>query len=238
MTEDLKKKIVAFVSIIIGLGILTIFLTSIVNKKKEENELKNFNNDEKFYAIQSTINTTIDDQYKNYTIKKLVYKTHNNTDYCFVNGYILNFPPIGEVTFQDNVNYLLILKGNTYNLSKIETTNIDEFAKNYTEYKELTGENVLDMIYYTEKNKLASYVANYLNLSIFDTSASYKLLSSKERSKYGSEYNYKKNIEKYRSLSTNIDSYKKEDNTYTVTDSNKTTFKIIEYSTMNYEIEL
>jgi hypothetical protein len=196
------------------------------------------NNDEKFYSIQTTINSEKYDENKNYTITKILCKTYQNTDYCFTNGYVLDFPELGNVTFKGNVSYLLILKGNTYNLFDISTNDINEYARDYNDFKELQNGKVLDMIIYEEKNKVSSYIANYMNLVVFEIKESYNYLSNTEKAKNGSEYNYEKNIDKYLNLSSNIISYKKEDNTYIVTDSNNNTFKIIEETTMDYKIEL
>ncbi len=63
---------------------------------------------------------------------------------------------------------------------------------------------------------------------MFDQSKAKLLISS----------NSTKSINELQSLSSNIISYEKEDNTYTILDSNNNRFKIIETSTMDYKIEL
>ena len=121
----------------------------------------------------------------------------------------------------------MILKGNTYNIYTITTTDIEEYANKYNTYTELKDGKILDMINHSEKNKLSSYISNFINLINYNTKESYNYLKNKND-----------NIDKYKNLSSNIISYNKNGNTYIITDSNNNTFKIIEDSVMNYKIEL
>ncbi len=233
MSDKTKKKLIISVFIFIVLGVVALLLS----KNQKETQILTFNNDEKFFSIQSTINSEINLEDTTYTINKIIYKTHNNTDYLFINGYTLYFPQLGNSEYKDNINYLLILKGNTYNLHLIETNDILKYATEYNEYKELENGNILTIIPFSEKNKLSNYISNFINLIYFDTSKSYDLLSKDEKDIIGSYSDYKQNMGKYLNLSSNIISYEKKDNTYYIIDSNENKFKIIEDSTMNYKIE-
>ena len=226
MKEEAKKKLIIFISIFIALGVLTI-LISTIGKKPSASKIKLFDDEEKYFAIKSTINSTLNNEELNYIITKILYKTYNNTDYLFIKGYTLEYPEFGEVTYQSNVNYVMILKGNTYNVYSIDTTDIDEYAKKFTNYLELENGKVLNMINHSEKNKLSSYISNFINLLNFDTNEAYNYLQNKNDS-----------LSKYNNLSSNIISYNKNGNSYIITDSNNNTFKIIEDSVMNYKIEL
>lgn len=235
MKTEVKKKVVILIGVFIALGIIAIILSSI--GKNNNSSLESFNDDSKFFAIQSTINSIIDDESKNYIVNKIICKNHNETDYCFIGGYLLEYPELSDLIYNNKVGYLLILKGNTYNIKEIETQNIEEYAKNYSEYEELKDGKMLDFIVYSEKNKISSYISNFINLTIFEPDKSYEYLTEKEKSKIGSEYDYERNISKYQSISSNIINYTKSGNIYTITDSNNNRFKVIEESTMNYKIE-
>ncbi len=236
MSDETKKKLIIVAGVFIGLGIFALLLTAL-SKNKTETQILTFNNDDKFFSIQSSINSEINLENTIYTINKIIYKTYNNTDYLFINGYTLYFPELGDAEYKDNINYLMVLKGNTYNLYLLDTDNILKYATEYNEYKELRNGKVLDFINYSEKNKLSNYISNFINLINFDTSKSYDLLSKTEKNSIDSYSNYKKNIDKYLNLSSNIVSYEKKDNIYYIIDSNDNKFKIIEDSTMNYKIE-
>jgi len=237
MKEEVKQKIIILISIFIGLGVLCILL-SIYKSNNNSSPLYQFDNDNKFFSIQSTINTAINDETKNYTVTKILCKNYNETDYCFIKGYLLEFPELSDIIYDNTVSYLLILKGNTYSLEQIKQNDIEEYAKNYSDYKPLESTNILDFINYSESNKLSSYISNFINLTIFDQEKAYELLSNNEKKKIGNLSNFESNISNYQTLSSNITSFTKKDNTYTIIDSNNNTFKIIEESTMNYKIEL
>lgn len=226
MKEKAKKKIVLLISIFIILGIITIFI-SLLFVKPSSTKVKILSDEDKYFSIKSTVNTNINDDNINYIITKILYKTYNNTDYYFINGYTLQYQDIGDLSYKDNVNFLMILKGNTYNIYKVTTTDITEYANNYNTYTELKDGKMLDMINHSEKNKLSSYISNFINLVNYNTKESYNYLKNKND-----------NIDKYKNLSSNIISYNKNGNTYIITDSNNNTFKIIEDSVMNYTIEL
>ena len=226
MKQETKKKLIILISIFIVLGIITIFI-SLLTKKSSTSKIKLLSDEEKYFSIKSTVNTNINNDNINYIITKILYKTYNNTDYCFINGYTLEYQEFGDVLYKDNVNFLMILKGNTYNIYTITTTDIEEYANKYNTYTELKDGKILDMINHSEKNKLSSYISNFINLVNYNTKESYNYLKNKND-----------NIDKYKKLSSNIISYNKNGNTYIITDSNNNTFKIIEDSVMNYKIEL
>lgn len=223
MKEEVKKKLTIIIGIFFVLCVILIILAAF-GKKEKVSPLKELDDDEKFFSIQTTINNTIDDEDIDYIITKILCKEYKNTSYCFINGYSIEYPELSDLVFNDNVSYQLILKGNTYSFKEIKTTNIEEYAKNYNEYEELTNGKILAFIDYSEKNKLSSYISNFINLTMFNQKEARKLL--------------KNNTSELPNLSSNIISYKKESNTYTIKDSNNNTFKIIEKSTMNYLIEI
>lgn len=226
MNEDVKKKLIIFASLFVLLGLIAILISNIKREEKPS-DLKLFDNEDKYFSIKSTINSNLNNENLNYIITKILYKTYKETDYCFVNGYTLEYPEFGEATYEGNVNYLLILRGNTYNLYKVNTTNIEEYANSFNDYKEITNGKVLNIINHSEKNKLSSYISNFINLLNYDKNKAYNYLNNKND-----------NLDKYLNISSNINSYTKNDNYYIVTDSNNNTFKITEESIMNYKIEL
>ncbi len=227
MKKEIKKKLKVLLIVFIALTILLILL-KLFGSKKDYSELKPLNEDYKYFSIQSTINSDINDDNKNYITTKILCKSHEETDYCFVGGYLIEYIDFSSPTYDDKIGYALVLKGNTYTMKQIETDNIETYANNYNKYEELKDGKVLPIIDYSEKNKLSSYISNFINLLMFDQSKAKLLISS----------NSTKSINELQSLSSNIISYEKEDNTYTILDSNNNRFKIIETSTMDYKIEL
>ena len=108
MKEEVKKKLTIIIGVFFVLCVILIIL-SVFGKREKVSPLRPLNNDEKFFSIQATINNTIYDENKDYIITKILCKEYKNTNYCFTNGYSIEYPELSDLVFNDNVSYQLIL---------------------------------------------------------------------------------------------------------------------------------
>ena len=142
--------------------------------------------------------------------------------YYFVQGYTIKYSELENV-YTDNINYLVSTIGNFYEIEQITISDIELYKEQYYGGKTITENKILPIIEFNEESKLMSYIANFNNLLMFDETKAKAYV--------------KGNITSYDNLSTQIQAYEKEGNTYTVRDSNNNRFKITENSVMNYVIE-
>ena len=176
-----------------------------------------------------------------YSAKSMFKKTLDDTTYYFVNGYIIINNE--NAAYYNNINYLVTVNGNTYNLYPLEAnSNIDSFDK--FDVNGITADNgmFLNSLNYTEKNKLISYIAEFVNLMNVDVNYAYELLSETEKSKYYSVNDFYNNyLDKYSDLSIMVSYYNKSEsggNTiYDITNEDNVKIKITEQNVMNYKIE-
>lgn len=176
-----------------------------------------------------------------YTATDIYYKKGINITYYFVTGYIINTTILdGEISYEDTINYIVMVKGDKFVLKMIDSniSNLYEYALNY-EIKDIDGINSIVSQSISEKSKLVSYISRYKDLLFIDTKRAYNMLDDETKEKYSNYDNFKNNISNvYDSLSIDIFSfnYVENEKTYYVKDENQNTIKIIENSIMNYKI--
>ena len=238
------KKLI--VPILFGvLLVIYLILNSITNKVVEDSRVKELTNEEVYFTIENTINSDNADELSeaNYTIKKGYYITHGLYDVYFLNGYTIENNIAEKFIYNDNINYIFILKGLTYKFERINTNDVYEYAKNFNvEDISLTTDSILPSLNFTEKIKLESYIARFTNLLLTDRKEAFDFLSDDEKERYSNEtnlINQKDSI--LNKLSPAIDTYSKEEgkkyNTYHITDYLNNKITIIEYSVTDYKID-
>lgn len=239
-----KKNLIIIISIVITLSII-LFLLSSIPEKKQENNITRLTDEKMFYQIQDAITNYINNKnYNNpeFILKKVYYKKDGLVTYYYTNGYILDII-MDNHNYQDNINYLLMVKGNSYTIFDLKQNQNEKYLNtlNKDSYKFKNG-NVFNNISYTEKNKLISYISEFSELLSIDSSKAYQMLNTTTKNKYNSYSDFlSKRLEIYEKLNTTIKTYKKETSNnmtiYTITDSNNNTIKIYETSIMDYKID-
>lgn len=239
-----KKNLIIIISIVITLSII-LFLLSSIPEKKQENNITRLTDEKMFYQIQDAITNYINNKnYNNpeFILKKVYYKKDGLVTYYYTNGYILDII-MDNHNYQDNINYLLMVKGNSYTIFDLKQNQNEKYLNtlNKDSYKFKNG-NVFNNISYTEKNKLISYISEFSELLSIDSSKAYQMLNTTTKNKYSNYSNFLKNSSDiYDKLDITIKTYKKETSNnmtiYTITDSNNNTIKIYETSIMDYKID-
>ncbi len=239
-----NKKIITFISIIIGLSLI-LFLLKLIPEKKEINNTTKLLDEKRFYQIQDAISNHINN--KDYTnpefiLKNVYYKKDGLVTYYYANGYILDII-MENYNYEKNVNYLVMVKGNSYTIFDLKQNQNEKYLDtlNKNSYKFKNG-NVFNDISYTEKNKLISYISEFLELLSIDSPKAYQMLNTSTKNNYKNYSDFlNKRIEIYNKLNTTIKSYKKEKSNnitiYSIIDSNNNTIKIYETSIMDYKID-
>ena len=145
--------------------------------------------------------------------------------------------------YEKNVNYLVMVKGNSYTIFDLKQNQNEKYLDtlNKNSYKFKNG-NVFNDISYTEKNKLISYISEFLELLSIDSPKVYQMLNTSTKNNYKNYSDFlNKRIEIYNKLNTTIKYYKKEKSNnitiYSIIDSNNNTIKIYETSIMDYKID-
>lgn len=239
-----KKNLIIIISIVITLSII-LFLLSSIPEKKQENNITRLTDEKMFYQIQDAITNYINNKnYNNpeFILKKVYYKKDGLVTYYYTNGYILDII-MDNHNYQDNINYLLMVKGNSYTIFDLKQNQNEKYLNtlNKDSYKFKNG-NVFNNISYTEKNKLISYISEFSELLSIDSSKAYQMLNTATKNKYNSYSDFlSKRLEIYKKLNTTIKTYKKEQKNnltiYSIIDSNNNIIKIYETSIMDYKID-
>lgn len=239
-----KKNLIIIISIVITLSII-LFLLSSIPEKKQENNITRLTDEKMFYQIQDAITKYINNKnYNNpeFILKKVYYKKDGLVTYYYTNGYILDII-MDNHNYQDNINYLLMVKGNSYTIFDLKQNQNEKYLNtlNKDSYKFKNG-NVFNNISYTEKNKLISYISEFSELLSIDSSKAYQMLNTTTKNKYNSYSDFlSKRLEIYEKLNTTIKTYKKEQKNnltiYSIIDSNNSIIKIYETSIMDYKID-
>ncbi len=239
-----NKKLVMTAAVVLGILVI-LYLISLVTKADVQNETLRLKDEKMFYQIQNEINNyLIEKNYNNpeFTLKKVFYKEDKLTTYYFANGYIIDIV-MEDYEYVNNVNYLLVVKGNTYNLYELKDTQnetyLDTLNKNQYQF---TDGKIFQNISYTEKNKLEAYISEYLTLLSVDNAKAYQMLTTSTKNKYRSYNDFSNRYsEIYDQLDTNIKNYGKTETndsvTYDIIDVKGNKIKIIETTIMDYKIE-
>ena len=192
--------------------------------------------------ILDKINTNYEEV--TYRAEKIYYNDDNKVNYYFVNGYVKNVTMLeGNVTYNKNINYLVIVKNKKYVIRPLENNiNIEEFAKNY-EKTDITINNNTSIknTSISENNKLTLYINEFLNLLYLDVNKAYNMLSTEMQNEYKSINNFKNNRQKIsNSIKARIKNYYKKEREecteYLITDIANNEIEIYEYGIMDYKI--
>ena len=177
--------------------------------------------------------------------KEIYFNDKSQTTYYFVNGYVHNATMNEEeYSYEDNVNYLIIVDINSEYVIKPISKNINLY--NYADSYNLLNIDLKNNVYYqkievSEKNKLITYVNEFLNLLFYDTERAYNMLNDETKLKYNNFLDFKNQIINiYNNISTNIFAYSKREKEdyieYFIKDHKQRDIKIIEYNIMDYKI--
>lgn len=235
--------------IIIAGGILIflvlIYLITLITKSTPDTTIKKLTDEEMFYRIQETISNYIihkDYTSPNYTLKNVYYVKDDITTYYHANGYIVDYV-MEDYTYQKDVNFLLVVKGNSYNIYELTSsqkeTYLDELNKeSYT----FTNGMILEESSFTEESKLDSYISEFITLLSVDNTYAYQLLTTDMKNKYSSYRDFSnKAADIFDRLDTTVkrfNKYSQDDATvYKITTENGNTITIYETSIMDYKIE-
>ena len=171
--------------------------------------------------------------------KSIQYKNIKNTYYYFVNGYVIDYNMEDNLDYYDNINYLLIVSGNTYNIYPLNNNNFNDFDISNINIKQGV---FLDKTTYDRNSKLLSYINNFITLFSVSPTDAYNYLTEVEKNKYISTDDFYNRLSlKIENLSIDINQVIEDSNSdnkkYTVIDSNLNRIIIVEKSIMDYKIE-
>ena len=238
---NLSKKTIILASITGALLLLIIILLLIKpNKKIPLNKLKD---DTLFFEINSLINDKLkstNNETYSYMTTDIYYKETEKIIVYFTKGYVLHYEP--DLTFSDNVYYLLKNKGASYEVTILDNvTDLKEYANNYEITDDIISSPLIPTtIYmkdYKEKYKLSYYISIFLTELNNKPSEAFNRLTEEQKQKY-QDINDFQNNKTYiiKTLSADISSYKKEEknnkNIYTITITTTSTDNTITYNTI------
>ena len=234
-----KKYIIISSSIIVFLLVLILIVSLL--KPKTVNKL---NDPNIFFTLQEILNDEVQNDYymdNSYTIENVYVKEIDLVSVYFINGFYIGRNE--DATYRDNDNYIIRTKGILYDINRINTSNIEEYANNYNEENiTINSSNIIPTITYSEKNKLIYYITTFKSLLDLDYQKAYEYLTDNQKDKYSNInnfYNQKEDITL--NISTNINYFDKKESkkvtTYTINTSSNKTITIYEYGLMNYKIE-
>lgn len=206
---------------------------------------------EKSYILENNItaNNVTDVIYSNYetvnyTAKEIYYNKNSSVTYYFVNGYVFNQTIMeDDFSYEKSVNYMIIVKNGYYVIRPLSNQiEIENYAKNYNiKDIDINSKTKLVTTSVSEKNKLITYITEFMNLLILDNERAYNMLDDKTKNKYYSyDYFYTQRYDIYNNFSANIFATSKTENEeniiYSIKDSNQRTIKITEFRIMDYKI--
>ena len=196
---------------------------------KEINEITKDNISEK---LNSSINNT-------FIIDRVIHNNDTKITYYFVEGLLITSAHHDEESSGvKNVQYLLIVKNNKYVIRPFDSeVNIETYARSFKiEDSEIKSNYGIKKSNMTERNKLLYYMANFINLNMYDKNESYKLLGNKTKEKYSLESFLESDI----TINPNIFAYTSKRDydsiIYTIKDHKQNTIEIIEEYPSKYKI--
>ena len=177
--------------------------------------------------------------------EEIYYNANSDITYYFIKGYTIEYPLIdGDLKYNDNINYLLIVDNyKNYAIMPLESLdNLEEYANGY-DIKEIKIDknNKFKIEETKETNKISNYITNYTNLMYLNVTKAYKMLDDKTQEKYSSLNSFIANRDsindriftEFKAISTK----EQEDYTvYKVQDRNNNTITITEYYPNDYKI--
>lgn len=228
-----NKKTIILASIVVIIIILIIILNII--KSSANNQVNILKDEKEFFTINTLLNSELEDEKymdSNYYATNIYYKEFDLIKVYFVKGFFIGTS--NENTYNANDNYIVKTKGIAYEIEPLNATNIEEYVSNYElNTTEFNSTNILPTYSYNEKNKLISYLSTYNALLLYDKTKAYNYLSESQKKKYNSASDFEN---KAKLLNTNIQSYNKNNNIYTI-HTKEETITIYEKSVMNFSIE-
>ena len=239
MTQQ-QKKFIGVSVLLLGFIIITIMLNSIEKSIKSTQLIKDLEDQNKFLEIQLVINNQFEEfEGPSFMSRKIKYAEEGINTVYFVNGYKTTIKETG-IDYEENVNYLVVSNGIYYDIDEISEPDIDKFAKEYLDKYEIinlevSDENVIPSIDYDESAILKFYIANFSELVKVDPQKAYALLSDNEKKTYTSYEDLKNSFDL--NIDTDIESFNKKGNTYTIRDYNENIITIKENKLLDYTIE-
>ena len=203
------------------------------------------------YNNNITVNnvlSVLDNSYEDtsYIAKDIQYIEGENITYYIINGYLLNQIIVTEeLQYNSDVNFMVIIKNNTYAIYPLQDVDINEFLERY-DFKNdenINFANTYTNVFVVVENKLTTYINEFLTLMFVDSQRAYNMLSDESKDLYGSLDNFNQRLYNiYQSISPVVFSYyvnELDDYVeYDIIDNNTNRITIYEYNTMNYSINI
>lgn len=219
-------------------------------KWNDADSLYNVINDNYINENGITLNnilTRIDYNYfsPNYVATDMYMRVYQNISYYFVDGYVLDFTD-SDVLIDENVDFIVLIANNYYNIIPIEEgTNFEQFVNNY-EYSDdfkVSGENAFETYDINVESKLITYIQEFINLLYADVTLAYDMLDEDAKEDFGGLSgfsNYRDAI--LNDLSPIVFSYSVTEAydfiRYNIVDNNQNVVTIEEFGIMDYTINL
>ena len=203
------------------------------------------------YNNNITVNNVLsilDNSYEDtsYIAKDIQYIEGENITYYIINGYLLNQIIVTEeLQYNSDVNFMVIIKNNTYAIYPLQDVDINEFLERY-DFKNdenINFANTYTNVFVVVENKLTTYINEFLTLMFVDSQRAYNMLSDESKDLYGSLDNFNQRLYNiYQSISPVVFSYyvnELDDYVeYDIIDNNTNRITIYEYNTMNYSLNI
>lgn len=203
------------------------------------------------YNNNITVNnvlSVLDNSYEDtsYIAKDIQYIEGENITYYIINGYLLNQIIVTEeLQYNSDVNFMVIIKNNTYAIYPLQDVDINEFLERY-DFKNdenINSANTYTNVFVVVENKLTTYINEFLTLMFVDSQRAYNMLSDESKDLYGSLDNFNQRLYNiYQSISPVVFSYYVNELDdcveYDIIDNNTNRITIYEYNTMNYSINI
>lgn len=203
------------------------------------------------YNNNITVNnvlSVLDNSYEDtsYIAKDIQYIEGENITYYIINGYLLNQIIVTEeLQYNSDVNFMVIIKNNTYAIYPLQDVDINEFLERY-DFKNdenINATNTYTNVFVVVENKLTTYINEFLTLMFVDSQRAYNMLSDESKDLYGSLDNFNQRLYNiYQSISPVVFSYYVNELDdcveYDIIDNNTNRITIYEYNTMNYSINI
>ena len=203
-----------------------------------------YNNNITLNNVLSILDNSYEDT--SYIAKDIQYIEGENITYYIINGYLLNQIIVTEeLQYNSDVNFMVIIKNNTYAIYPLQDVDINEFLERY-DFKNdenINFANTYTNVFVVVENKLTTYINEFLTLMFVDSQRAYNMLSDESKDLYGSLDNFNQRLYNiYQSISPVVFSYyvnELDDYVeYDIIDNNTNRITIYEYNTMNYSINI
>ncbi len=182
-----------------------------------------------------------------YVIEEGYYNKDSDVTYYFIKGYVI-FSPFegGEITYYDNITFLVIVDSKSHYVIKplTEIADLEAYAKAYDlQEKTFEGTNLFKKQDTNVKNKIKIYLDNFKTLLSVDSRKAYAMLDENTLKNYQTYESFQFDIGDINAfLFTDYETMqqvqKGDSIIYTVQKYNFDTITITEQSPMNYKIGL